>query len=79
MLLTADDVLAEARTLEKLSAVVSDTAKPWIVSRTELCDEALHRTGKFSLPLYMWTLSRTTTDWIPIDWELPLPKRQRRS
>ena len=49
MLLTADDVLAEARTLEKLSAVVSDTAKPWIVSRTELCDEALHRTGKFSL------------------------------
>lgn len=49
MFLTADDVLAEVRTLEKLSAVVSDTAKPWIVSRTELCDEALHRAGKFSI------------------------------
>ena len=48
MLLAADDVLAGARTLEKLSAVADNTTKPWIVSRTELCDAALHHTGKFS-------------------------------
>lgn len=59
MLLAADDVLAEARTLEKLSAVAENTAKPWIVSRTELCDEVLHHTGKFS-PVDMESLREKT-------------------
>lgn len=48
LLLAADDVLAETTTLERLAAVAADTAKPWIVSRTELCDKALCRTGKLS-------------------------------
>lgn len=59
MLLAADDVLAGARTLEKLSAVADNTTKPWIVSRTELCDEALHHTGKFS-PAEMESLREKT-------------------
>lgn len=48
MLLAADDVLAETNSLEKVAAVAAGTAKPWIVSRTELCDSLLAHTGKFS-------------------------------
>ena len=48
MLLAADDVLAETRTLEKLATIAVDTMKSWIVSRTELCDSFLAHTGKFS-------------------------------
>lgn len=48
LLLAADDLLAETETLERLAATAADTANPWIVSRTELCDADLRHTGKFS-------------------------------